>query len=302
MTQPFSLTRILAVVTAAVLTACGGGGGSGGGTTVASDPPAIVGAGEAVPLSSTANVQSTLAGVALRSNGSTGASDLTTASGTLVHSTGATTLNDGTFELVDPDGRDANGVLRDGTASARVGNSALFSGSYAYVTPYTENYTAGGTVFDSTGFFGTVTNVADMPGTGSATFTGEASAQIATAAAGVSLTGGTSTVRADFANAVVDVSLVGFTASDPVTGAGTASPIDRIAVTGMRINGARYSGGLVATTLGGAAVNLTGAGTTTAAQGAFFGLDSSRPGPDETAGVILVTGESGVVSGAFIAD
>jgi hypothetical protein len=70
----------------------------------------------------------------------------------------------------------------------------------------------------------------------------------------------------------------------------------------MRISGNGFEGGTVQTMNGGTVVNITGSGTSSSAQGSFFGYDANASAPDEVGGVILQQGNGGVVAGAFIAD
>ena len=151
-------------------------------------------------LSSTANANSTLAGSAIRSHGTSGALDLVRTTGTLQHNTGATTLNDGTFTLTDSNGF-SNGILTDGSATLTSNGTQGFSGTYEYVRPYNQTYVSGGVTFDSTGAYGIVTKTTDMPTSGSGTYTGEATGTVVTegGAQGFNLRSGTSTVNADFA-------------------------------------------------------------------------------------------------------
>ena len=68
-------------------------------------------------LASTANETSGLGGVALKLQPIPTATTLSSSSGTLDHATGATTINDGTYTLVDPDGFTADGLLTDGVST-----------------------------------------------------------------------------------------------------------------------------------------------------------------------------------------
>jgi hypothetical protein len=103
--------------------------------------------------------------------------------------------------------------------------------------------------------------------------------------------------------------MTGFIATDQATGSAATAPIDMISASGMTIAGNSFSGGTITTTNGGAAVNITGANTTMAAQGAFFGYNSNQTAPsgtiaapDEVGGLVLLQGDDGIVAGGFIAD
>lgn len=291
------LTFLAATSAIALLSACGGGGSSpsnpGGGSTTPTTPPSYE------SLSSTASKTSTLGGVALRSNTTTGTMGLVTTSGSVTHNTGATTIADGTYTLNDPNGFDASGNLSDGSSTVTPGT---MTGSYDYVTVYEQSYTSGGTTYDSAGIGGIVTSASDVPTSGTANYTGEAEAFVVTATQGFDLLDGKSTVAANFGAGTVNVTMNGFTAEDAATGNPTTAPIDTISVTGMAIAGNGFSGGTIATTNAGSAVNLTGANTTSAAQGAFFGYDAAISAPDEVGGLIMLQGDDGVVAGGFIAD
>lgn len=290
--------QILAATSAiALLSACGGGG------STPSNPGGDGGTPTPAPsyetLTSSASKTSTLGGVALRSNNTTGAMTLTTTSGSVTHNTGATTISDGTYTLTDNDGSNTSGVISDGSSTLTAGTT---NGTYDYVLIYDQTYTSGGTSYDSAGIGGIVTNAADVPTSGTANYTGEAEAFVVTATQGFDLLDGKSTVAANFGAGTVNVTMNGFTAEDAATGNPTTAPIDTISVTGMAIAGNGFSGGTIATTNAGSAVNLTGANTTSAAQGAFFGYDAAISAPDEVGGLILLQGDDGVVAGGFIAD
>ena len=300
-----SFTIVAATSAFALLSACGSGS-AGGGTA-----PPSTGGGTAPPstdgtetpsyetLDSDAATTSTLGGVALRLNESTGVLDLQTVSGTTTHDTGATTVTDGTYTLTDPDGLDENGVLTDGEVELETVAAVLET--YEYVTVYALEYTSGGTPYSSTGVGGVITSASDVPTTGSATYTGAAGASVATPGQ-IFILGGTSRVSADFAAGTVDATMTGFTATDFDTGNAVTAPIDMIAVTDMAISGNGFSGGTVAVTNGGTAVTFTGANTETAAQGAFFGFDAGISAPDEVGGIVYQRGDTGAVVGTFVAD
>lgn len=275
-----------------LLTACGGGGGGGGG----SDTPSYE------TLNSTAAKTSTLGGVAIRSNGASGALDVVTTSGTMTHNTGNTTITDGTYSLTDADGFNGGTTLTDGTSTITADGTQGFTGTYEYVTAYEQSYTSGGTTYVSTGVGGVITNASDVPTNGNATYTGEASGLVVTATQGFDLNGGTSNVTADFASGTVNATLTGFTAIDQATGTAAIAPIDTITATGMTLSGNGFSGGTITTTNAGTAVDVTGANTASTAQGAFFGYDASNSAPDEVGGAILLQGDDGIVAGGFIAD
>ena len=238
-------------------------GYGGGGTTTAPSYEA---------LSSTASSTSTLAGSAIRSNGTTGTLDVTTASGTLMHDTGATTVSDGTYILADADGI-SGGVLTDGSSTLISNGSQGFNVTYEYVQAYNQTYTSGGVTYDSNGVYGIVTTASDVPSSGTATYTGEARGVVVTGAQGFDLNNGTSIVNANFGAGTVDVTMNGFSATSQAIGAAATAPIDTISATGMTISGNGFSGGTMTTANGGAVISVTGPNTSVAGQGHFFGYD-----------------------------
>lgn len=300
MNKSFSL--LVATSAYALLASCGGSSTGGGSAAGGGTPPSY----EA--LSSTAATTSTLGGVALRSNNTSGALGIVATSGTTTHNTGNTTITDSTYSLTDADGFNGGNTLTDGTSTITT-NTSILSGTYEYVTIYDQTYTSGGDTYDSIGIGGVITSASDVPTAGSATYTGDAAGLVVTATQGFDLENGTSTVTADFAAGTVNTTMSGFAATDQVTGNAATAPIDTISVTGMTITGNGFSGGTVATTNGGAAINVTGANTTTAAQGAFFGYNGTQTAPsgtiaapDEVGGIILMEGDGGIVISNFIAD
>ena len=89
MNKTFSL---LAATSACALLAACGGGSTGGGTTTPTPTTPTPTTPSYETLSSTAATTSTLGGVALRSNNTSGALDIVTTSGTTTHNTGNTTM------------------------------------------------------------------------------------------------------------------------------------------------------------------------------------------------------------------
>lgn len=294
-----NIAILVATSALALLSACGGGGGG------SSDPlPPASGGGTPAPppryetLDSAAAKTSTLGGVALRSNGTSGALDVVTTSGRTTHNTGNTIITDGTYSLTDVDGFNGGNALTDRISTI----TADLASGYEYATAYDQSYQSGGVTYDSRGVAGVVISGSDMPKTGSATYSGDAQAQVVVAAQGFDLSNGKSTVSADFATGRVDVTMTGFTATDQKTGNAATAPIDTISATGMSISGNGFSGGTVTTSNAGTTVNVTGANTTTTAQGAFFGYDAAASAPDEVGGLTLQKGDDGIVTGGFIAD
>lgn len=243
-------------------------------------------------LTSTAAKTSTIGGVGIRANSADSTVEVVENNGSITHDTDALTLTDDMYTLTGPDG--AGGTLSP--------NTTIDTSSYDYVTVADQAYQTGGVDYYVTFVGGIITAAADMPTTGTATYTGEAAASVITATTGTVLTNGTSTVAADFGAGTVDVTLDSFTALDSTTGTPTVGPVDTIKMTGMTINGNRFAGGTLATESGGGAVDLTGTNTTTQAAGAFFGYDNTNKVPDEVGGFLKSQGDSGIVIGGFVAD
>ena len=283
------MIKLVCATSLGALTACGGGGG-----------PTVV---EVETLSSTAEATSTLGGAALQSNGTTGVLAIVSSEGTLRHDTGATTLDDGTYVLTDSNGLNGDDQLTDGTSVLSTSTSG-FTGSYDFTRAYEQTYAVDGVSYDSTGVGGVVLPAGDMPTSGDATFTGEAVGTVNVAADGFDLSGGTSTVTAAFTSdgGTVDVVLNGFTSASQSGDETTTNPIDTISALGMTIDGNGFSGGTLTTSLAGEDVDVLGTGATSAAAGNFFGYDEDTEQPPEVGGVVLMQGDDGLVTGAFIAN
>ena len=286
-----------------LLVACGGGGGGGGSGGAApsttSTPNSTSPSYETI--SSTSTSTSTVKGTAVRSNGTSGALDLTKTSGSLTHNTGAISLNDGNYLFTDNDGF-SGGSMTDGNASLTSDGKQGFSGTYDYVRPYSQTYSSGGVSYTSQGVYGVVTSSNDIPTGGSAQYTGEATGVLVTGAAGYDLNNGRATVTVDFNAGQVDVVLDNFSASDQSTGLAATAPVDSITISGMTISGNEFNGGTVITNANGSTVDITGTNTTSDANGYFYGYDSSTSAPDEVAGSYLTQGDSGRLLGTFIGD
>lgn len=244
---------------------------------------------------STGTTPTPLGGAAIRSNGSTSALDITNTTGAINHTTGEVSVFDGTYPLTDADGFDVANVLTDGSATLAATSSVISTSSYDYVVTVSGQYTSGGVSYDSTGFLGVVTEAADIPSAGPATYSGASDATITTAGSTQRLTSGSSNLVADFSAGTATLTMTGFTTSTPAL-------LDTITATGMVMTGNTLSGGTLETFLNTAPVNLTGTNTVSNASANFFGYDTTNSIPDEVAGVILMDGDSGIITGAFVAD
>lgn len=225
--------------------------------------------------------------------------------GTITHNTGAVSLDDGLYVFADPDGQDTSGTYSDGAGGTLAENSSLSISGYEYLQLVEQGYTTGGKTYAVNGVAGILTNTADILATGSATYKGDAAGTFVTATDNLLLTSGNSTVSTDFAANSVDVTMTGFTVTDQNTLAAGSAPFDTINVTGMSLSGNRFIGGAVTTELGGSNVaisGVTGAGTSSASAGAFFGYDDVNAVPDEVGGTVVSAGSGGVLISGFVAD
>lgn len=272
------------VVSLIGLAGCGGGGGGGG-------------AGAYEPLVSSAPVTSTLGGVSVRVSAS--GVRLVDVTGTTNHASGATTISDGVYTLIDSDGADGNYTLTDGTAIFDApAPGTLGTQSYTYVGGYSFSYPG----ISSRVVGGVITQAADMPTGGSASYFGDAQGGYSTGVQSVFLEGGTASVAVDFGGGLVDVAMTGFSGKTAGSGAPVATPlVDAITATGMTISGNRFSGGTVTLSRGGTALTPTGSNPTDSAAGAFFGLDAATGQPAEVGGAVVSTGTQRAIYGMFVA-
>ena len=262
---------------------------SGGGTTA----PVYKSFNAAITGGSATDAAVPLGGTALRSNNSTGALDITAITGEINYSTGATTVGDPTLTVTDTTGFSGTGVLTDGTTTLSQINTPISTSGYNYVIAYQEPYRSGGVNYDSTGFVGVVTSAADVQAAKNATYTGTADVTVTNGGTSQRLKNGTSSLAVNFSGGSADLTLNGFSS--------TATPlIDTVTATGMTISGTGFSGGTVATSKSGVNVVVTGANTTGSASGAFYGYNATTSAPAEIAGVLLVKGDTGTITGAFI--
>ena len=264
-------------------------------------------------LNSTAAATSVLGGDAIRLNNTTPGISLVTNSGTLTHNTKKHTFNDGKITLTDNDGFDAATLpkLVDATNATLIISSPTtadsgITGTYEYVRLYEVDYNdpVSGDAIENVGHFGVVTGTADVPSTGTATYTGGAAGIVENVNTGLSLDlFGTSTVAVDFGAKTVVASINGITAkTTTATPVAAPTPVDSITATNMTITGNQFDGGAIISSLNGVAVDLTGTGSVSSTQGTFFGYDTASSIPDEVAGIILKVGNTGHVAMNYISD
>ena len=243
--------------------------------------------------------QSTLGGVAIRSNVATGELQMVTLTGSKDHETRATLVSDGTYTLIDSNGFDGADRISDGHASLSLRPIAQ---NYTSLRVFDQMYVLKDGRFDSVGILGVITRPAELPSSGTATYLGRSDVIAVTAYEGVSMQG-QSMIVADFSGSgSVKVTMDRFVAIDMMTGSTTDAPFDTIIVNDMLISGNRFSGVAVATLKNGTLVTVTGANTAVASEGVFFGYDPVLSKPAEVGGMILMQGNDGIVIGNFLAD
>jgi hypothetical protein len=252
-------------------------------------------------LASTANETSGLGGVALKLQPIPTATTLSSSSGTLDHATGATTINDGTYTLVDPDGFTADGLLTDGVSTLFSTPAQGFTGNYDYARVYTHAYFVNSVPFLSTGIYGVVTRSEDMPTAGSATLNGEAQASYFNSATNFDLSNGTSKVETNFTDGTVDVTTDQFEITNRDTGVSANVGFNGIKITGMKIFGNQFSGGTITTEQNWRDVEIITDRAQESALGRFFGLTNSGQ-PDEAGGIGYLRGDDGSLTTIFLAD
>lgn len=245
---------------------------------------------------STVDATGVLGGTAQQTNNTSNSVKLVTLTGSLKHDTRATSISDGSYTLIDANGADGNNLVTDGSSSLEyVGN---FSGSYQYAKVFQQSYKTGGIFYDVKGIVGIA---ADIPTSTSATYSGEAEAVVLTSSTGFDLKSGKSEVTADFSTGKVSVTLNGFSAVNQETGVADAAPIDEIKISDMAISGNGFSGGSFETSKAGTVVDITGANSSNASQGRFFGKNSDGTAPAEAGGNIFMKGDSGIISAIYLA-
>ncbi|MEM7212658.1 MAG: hypothetical protein AAF479_12320 [Pseudomonadota bacterium] len=300
---PLKSTSIVAMITIS-LAGCGGGGegGGGGGSTGITATSAPTPTNGQFALGNPVNGVSQLSGSSARiSLTGTRTTDRTRARGTYTHNTQALTLNDGFVAFSDQDSpvggtryEDSNGLV-DTIVNVR-------TSQFDFVMPYIQGYASGGQGFIAYDAVGIAIDPANVPSTGTASYSGVAFGQIDSnlqTTPQTQIITGTSTVNADFGAGLVDVSM-GITATNGVNGAPNTALIDTVCVDNMAISGNTFSRGKLTTSLGGVAVNVTGTGTATSAGGQFYSASGSAP--DEVGGSVVSQGSEGALAVAFMAD
>lgn len=275
-------TVLLGVVSAAALAGCGGGGG----VTRAPVP-------EYIDLANRDFSVTSQIGGRLIVSGDSAA--LRAVSGDLLHSTGGLSdFTDGVSTLNDDTDSGSRGTWQEGSLTLTPNGAQ--SGSYGYTALYSFTTTFG----THPVVVGVTMDAADIPASGSASYTGEAHMTGSTTfGTSGSLTGsGESLVQVTFGSGgTVNLTI------DGVTGL----PYDSITINGMVVAGNGFSGGTLTLFDGAADVtdDLLGTmRTNEAAAGDFFGAADGAGNPDEVGGGFFSVGDDGTGSiyGVFIAD
>ena len=257
--------------------------------------------GDYQTLASTEAGTSALGGVVMKLSALPSGNTITSSSGTLNHATGATTLDDGTYTLVDPDGYAANGILSDGTSTLISTPAQGFRGNYDFARAYTQAYFVSNVPHITTGIYGVVTRPTDMPRSGSAVYSGEAQASYFDNSKTFDLSDGDAHVTANFANGTVDVTTGGFTITERDSKAAADIGFNGIKISKMLITGNQFSGGDIVTLNNGATVQIISNVTNESALGRFFGQNSANL-PDEVGGIGYLKGSDGTLTTIFLAD
>ena len=232
--------------------------------------------------------------------------------GSMTHDTGRLEIDDGTYLFVDADGADATGSISNGTdvGSLYQLDKTASAHVYDYVTIVgLDSYGSGTNTYASYGVLGIVTNAADLPIAGNASYTGDASLSSRDYSAGATISSmnvgiADSTIDVDFAAGLVNVDFSNFQKiyENGRSTTGAAAAIDQLTGTGMVISGAHFTGGTWVTFKNGVAVDLVGASATTTSDGTFFGYDPSISAPDEVGGVFIVQNGTAYLSGVYVGD
>lgn len=158
----------------------------------------------------------------------------------------------------------------------------------------------------TTGIVGTPTDVAVMPTTGTAQFNGGAIVTFIIPDGGFDLLDGQSVVDVDFGSGRVTARLSDFLEVSKLSGniptEPLTSPIDGVVLTDAIISGNGFSGGTL-TTIGSQSLSeITGGNQTVLSEGQFFGTAETGDGPLEVGGLVYANGDSGLLTGSFIAN
>ena len=212
--------------------------------------------------------------------------------------TGALTIDNGEYRLVDTDGPDASGKHSDTNGTLEIVER---SESYDSARLFYQEYDYGSGRSSNVGVFGIPTSFSDMPTSGSASYAGFTWVY---AYDGSNITNmvGNSNVTVDFGSRVGAASLGGFVSTDNATGQPATSPFDNIGITGFRINGSDISGGELRTYKNGTETSFIGQNLADFSVGRLYGFDAASGQPDEVGGTFVSVGDQGTVEAVYLAD
>ena len=212
----------------------GSGGENGGGETTKFPPASGT---EYVTLDQTNDLESKLSGVAILINPSTQTSQSVDLTGTFGNKNGQLVLNNGTYEFTTNTTGTSGGTYVDdsktGTLTVMNADSIRTAGYANMVDMF---YVKDGISYNTIGIVGVPTVAADMPSTGTASFTGYVVGSAITTEQGVDIVDGTSKIDVDFGTSgTVNVTLDAFTFQDQAGSSTSSGPFDKIAITGMTL-------------------------------------------------------------------
>lgn len=289
-----------------VLTACGGGGGGSGPTT-----SNIVGAGTSVPSlrSDDINGTSAIEGVGLTVRAAETFNDIsevlieTRPTGSFSHTGNVAIINDGNTSItLVPDIDLTSTFTTEAFAAETTGSTFSTSSAYDFVGFYQTEYTFQNEDYTGFGVGGFATEQTAIPTAGSATFSGDSALLTGTVnSENDILLLGDSTISADFGENTVTATLGNFQAASLSSLETVAAPVDQLVISSMTLEGNRFSGGTITSSLNGAAVELAGPNPTVSSQGQFYGQDANGA-PDEVGGYVFLTDGNNLAFGYYVAD
>ncbi|MGV6839846.1 MAG: transferrin-binding protein-like solute binding protein [Planktomarina sp.] len=236
-------------------------------------------------------------------NGTTGALSAATSTGALDQSTGTLTVSQGPYAFVsNANAYTPTGLISDSAGATLLANAGM-GANYEYLVVYNGTFTDGGVNYDTVGVLGPVTATADVRTSGTATYSGSANLSVVTQNGFSRLyTDGTTSISVNFATSNADMTLNNFTITNRSGQATNSSEFDTLSINGMAISGSNMSGGTFAFTQSGQQVDIVGTNTSETVHGTFYGYDEVNNIPDEVGGIVLVSGDTGQVTGVFVAD
>ena len=282
-----------------------GSGDSGDGSGVVVHVPSVSAPRtKYVTFDQTGDLVSNLAGVAILIDTSNKTSQSVDLTGAFGNKDGQLVLNNGTYEFI----ANTAGVSGDTYVNAaKTGTLTVLSADKIRTAEYAQMvdvfYVKDGTSYNTMGIMGVPTVAADMPSTGTVSFTGDIRGAAVTPAQGVDILDGTSKIDVNFGtDGSVNVTLDNFKFQDQSTGAGGSGPFDKILITEMTLDDYGFANGTVQVLKSGSNVDLTGENTTTASDGGFFGYDTETGNPDAAGGILLLQGDNGFLTTTYLGD